>query len=203
MPPHFEPVDPNYKKYIAPCGCADCEQSFYNLEELHWYHGRVSDDEAKQIISNYVRQADEDRIFLARCLVGFGTTIINRWKKKSRQKRQQCLQEAAPDICAENWISIRYNIKEWMHEYNPRTMTPCRKPVVRSHLLLNWLSVEALANNPGMLLALLHNRTAYSPADWVIWDDSRLGFSWRMANFDVDFSKKVCNNARVAVWGDG
>jgi hypothetical protein len=190
MPPFFEPVDPNFKKYIAPCDCADCEQSYYNLEELHWYRGRVSDEGAKQIISQYVCESDEDRRYLAQKIVAFGSTIINRWKKKSRQKREQCLQEAAPELCKENWISIRYHLNEWMCEYNPRTKKPCRRPVVRSHLLLNWLSVEALVNNPLMLLALLHYRTAYSPADWATWDDSRLGFSWRMANFDVDFSKK-------------
>ncbi|CRG82823.1 hypothetical protein PISL3812_00169 [Talaromyces islandicus] len=190
MPPLFEPVDPNSKRYVAPCDCYDCEQSFYNLEELHWYRGRVSDEEVKQILSHHVRSATEDRNYISQRLAAFGSTLINRWKKKSRQKRQQCLQETAPDLCNENWISIRYNIKEWMFEYNPYTRMPCRTPVVRSHLLLNWLSVEALVNNPIMLLALLHFRNAYSPADWATWDDSRMGFSWRLANFDVDFSTK-------------
>ncbi len=152
-----------------PCPCIDCQTSFYTLEEHYkpcfWYRGRISDRDAERIAAEYVRDAKQDRQYLQERLASHGDIIVNRWKKKSREKREALLVQTAPELYESRWIIPRYC-------YMPESKLVGlggRTQMRRSQLLLHWLNRDILKSNPSTLFALLHNRTAYPPQDWAAW----------------------------------
>jgi hypothetical protein len=83
-----------------PCECADCQHGFYASWEQNsppfWYRGRISDRDAERIAAGYVREAQQERQYLLERLASHADIIVNRWKKKSRDKRQALLVETIP-----------------------------------------------------------------------------------------------------------
>lgn len=156
------------------------------MKPCFWYRGRISDHDAEHIAAMHVKNAEEDRQNLLQRLASHADIIMNRWKKKSRDKRQAILLKAIPDLSKHRWINPLYS-------YTPEHKTMGlrdRTAAHRSQLLLHWLSLEVLKMNPAVLFALLHNRTAYSPQDWAPSDGRQLILSWACGHFDVEFSPK-------------
>ncbi|MCJ1250205.1 hypothetical protein MMC30_007431 [Trapelia coarctata] len=180
--PHEGPI------YPSPCDCVDCQNGYYLPQEqqstLFSYRGRVSDSDARRIAASHVQAAQQDRDYLRQRLASHGDNIINRWKKKSVDKRQAMLMEAVPELYEHRWLILRYCStpvnKRW----------DCRNQVSRSQFLLPWLSLEVLKTNPAVLYGLLHNRTAYPPQDWAPYDSRQLILSWACGYFDVEYSDK-------------
>lgn len=173
----------------APCECVDCQTGFYLAEEQQYqpalsYRRRWSDDDAKGITQLYVKQCNEARECLARHLRSHADVLMSRWKKRSQDKRQALLKDAAPGLEERRWILPRYS---YMQE---RELIHARSQTRRRQLLLPWLSVEVLKTNPAVLFALLHYRTVYPPQDWAAFDCSQLTFSWACGWLDVDYSAK-------------
>jgi hypothetical protein len=173
-----------------PCECTDCQHGFYASWEQNspcfWYRGRLSDRDAERIAAGYVRDAQQERQYLLERLASHADIIVNRWKKKSRDKRQALLMETIPELCEHRWLIPRYCFmpESKLVGLGDRTWTR------RSQLLLHWLSLEALKMNPAVLFALLHNRTAYPPQDWATFDGRQLILSWALGYFDVKYSGK-------------
>ena len=172
-----------------PCECVDCQHGFYASQEQHrpyyWYRGRLSDHDAKRIAARHVRDAQQDMECLQQRLA-HADTIINRWKKKSREKRQALLVETIPELEEHRWLIPRYC---FMPEGKLGGFED-RPWARRCQLLLPWLSLEALKMNPAVLFALLHNRTAYPPQDWATFDGRQLILSWACGHFDTHYSGK-------------
>ena len=109
---------------------------------------------------------------------------MNRWKKKSREKRQKLLKDAVPDLTDCQWFLPRYT-------FTPESKVAMgRSQARRCQLLLPWLSVEVLKMNPAVLFGLLHNRMTYPPQDWAPYNSRQLILSWACGHFDVEFSSK-------------
>ncbi|KAF7858867.1 hypothetical protein EAF04_008909 [Stromatinia cepivora] len=183
--------------YHPPCTCPDCEQGFYMAAEQMqpgWFYRRsLSDDDAKQIATCYINSMQQDRKYLAERLTLCGDIILNRWKKKSQDKRQSLLLEAIPNLCEKRWIIPRLRSTSEGKQIPPINSDgemEARSLETRHHLLLQWLSLEVLKTNPAVLFALLHNRTVYSPQDWASFDARQLDTSFPSGYFDVDFSAK-------------
>lgn len=169
-----------------PCECPDCQTGFYAGQEQYQpqfsYHRRLSDDAAKRIIRSYVKQTQEARARLAGLLLSHADVLMQRWKKRSQDKRRVLLNSVAPDLEESQWILFRYS---YMDE---RKLLHSRNQSRRRQLLLPWLSVEGLKTNPAMLFALLHYRTRYPPQDWAVFDCRQLTLSWASGWLDVDYS---------------
>ncbi|KAF7892014.1 hypothetical protein EAF00_008316 [Botryotinia globosa] len=180
-----------------PCICADCEQGFYIRQEQMqpgWFYRRsLSSDEAKQISASYIHVIQTDRKYLVERLAKYGDIIVNRWKKKSQDKRQLLLLEAIPSLCDKRWIVPRHSFTSEGTQIPPINSDgeiELRSLESRHQLLLHWLSLEVLETNPAVLFALLYNRTIYAPQDWASFDSRQLNCSFLCGNFDVDFSAK-------------
>ncbi|KAF7891413.1 uncharacterized protein EAF02_001738 [Botrytis sinoallii] len=130
-----------------PCTCADCEQGYYTCEEqMHpgWFYRRsLSSDEAKQIAASYINVIQQDRKYLTDRLAKYGDIIVNRWKKKSQDKRQALLLEAVPNLCKERWIIPRHGFTpegKQIPPINSDGQMELRSLETRHHLLLDWHS---------------------------------------------------------------
>ena len=175
-----------------PCECADCQHGFY----AHWeqykpsflYRGRISDRDAREIAAWHVRDAQQDRQYLLQRLSSHADLIVNRWKKKSREKRQALLVETVPELYEHRWLIPRYCYLPEAQNLGFRGRTLIR----RRQFLLHWLNVEVLTMNPAVLFALLNNRASYPPQDWAPFDGRQLILSWAAGHFDVEFS---CHHA--------
>lgn len=182
--------DVEASRCIPPCECADCQHGFYASEEQYnpcfWYRGRISDGDAERIAAGYVREAQQERQNLLERLASHADIIVNRWKKKSRDKRQALLVETIPELYEHRWLLPRYCYMPESKLVGLGDRTWAR----RCQLLLHWLSLEALKMNPAVLFALLHNRTAYLPQDWATFDGRQLILSWACGYFDVEYSGK-------------
>jgi hypothetical protein len=170
------------------CECVDCETGYYAAEEQYQpalsYRRRLSDDDAKGIAHSYVKQSNEARERLVERLRSHADVFMSRWKKRSQDKRQALLKDAAPNLEEKQWILARYS---YMHE---RKLIHSRSQSRRCRLLLPWLNVEVLKANPAVLFALLHYRTVYPPQDWAAFDCRQLTLSWACGWLDVDYSAK-------------
>jgi hypothetical protein len=173
-----------------PCECPDCQHGFYASWEQYspcfWYRGRISDRDAERIAAGYVRDAQRERQYLLERLASHADIIVNRWKKKSREKRQALLVETIPELYEHRWLIPRYCYMPESKLVGLGGRTRAR----RCQLLLHWLSLEVLKMSPAVLFALLHNRTAYPPQDWATFDGRQLILSWACGHFDVEYSGK-------------
>ena len=181
-----------------PCECPDCQHGFYASEEQYkpcfWYQSRISDHDAKRVVTEHVQDAQQDRQYLLQCLSSHADIIMNRWKKKSRDKRRVLLLETIPELYEHRWLIPRYC---YMPE-SKLTGLQAQPWSRRCQLLLPWLSLEVLMMNPAVLFALLHNRTSYPPQDWATFDGRQLILSWACGHFDVQYSGKC-----VVMYGPG
>lgn len=176
--------------YTPPCECIDCQHGFYaSMEQdkpAFSYRGRISDSDAKRVAAAHIRDAQQERQYLLQRLASHADIIMNRWKKKSRVKRQALLAETIPELYEHRWLIPRYC-------YTPESRLGGqvdRAWVRRCQLLVPWLSLEVLKMNPMILFALLHNRTAYPLQDWATFDGRQLILSWAMGYFDLNYSAK-------------
>jgi len=134
------------------------------------YRGRISDRDAERIAAGYIRDAQQERQYLLERLASHADIIVNRWKKKSREKRQALLVETISELYEHRWLIPRYCYMPKSKLAGLRGRTWAR----RCQLLLHWLSLGVLKMNPAVLFALLHNRTAYPPQDWTTFDGRQL-----------------------------
>ncbi|CAJ0543905.1 Ff.00g039850.m01.CDS01 [Fusarium sp. VM40] len=171
-----------------PCECVDCQQSFYTVDKQRTpnfsYRERISDEEAKEVITAALEDIDRQQSLLRNRIETFGDLLLSRWKKHSQTKRQGLLKEAVPYLESEKWLLPRFS---YTHE---RVQAHARRPSRRKQLMLPWLNVHVLKSNPTVLFALLQHRAFNSPQNWATFDSRQLTFGWVAGQFHVDFSAK-------------
>lgn len=174
--------------YPPPCECADCQNGFYLIQEQcspqFSYRGKLSDHDAQRIAAAHVQDTQQDRAYLLQRLASHADIFLNRWKKKSGEKRQTLLVSSIPELYEHRWLLPRYSNTPESKRWDSRTRDR------RCQLLLPWLSLEVLKTNPAVLFALLHYRTVYPPQDWAPYDSRQLTVSWACGHFDVEYSRK-------------
>lgn len=101
----------NVPLYPPPCECDDCQEHYYTAEEQNvdrlCYTKVISDLGAQQILAKYVESLYDDRQYLQSQCASYGDVIVNRWKKKSRDKGQVCLLQADPYLYPGQWFHPR------------------------------------------------------------------------------------------------
>ena len=170
--------------HTPPCECADCEFCWYNVKEQHrpgfWYTNKITVHQAATIAASYIQQILCDKTYLENCLKLHADALMNRWRKRSIDKRAALVREVAPFLTEELFPLIKYVWIENLRE--------CRSNRSRCLLLLPWLSIAMLKTNPAALFALLHYRTLYPPQDWAAFDFRQHELDWALAWFNVEFS---------------
>ncbi|KAG9556117.1 hypothetical protein KCU71_g6171, partial [Aureobasidium melanogenum] len=147
------------------------------------YETIVKPDIAQNTLANFVNKIKEDRAYLTNLCDKFGNTILTRWKKKSRDKREALLLSADPTIEKEPWFRLRTEGEaiKWQ-EVRP----------LRRSWLLPYLSTATLKVNPSVLLGLLHNRVLHSPEEWAPFDSEMVRQGWADGYFDLEYCGYYC-----------
>jgi hypothetical protein len=96
-----------YSAYVTPC--EDCEGA--NCECASHFRSRLTQGTARcryscgmdiaaasEITTFYAKSIQADRRHLQQTLASHGSIIVNRWKKKSREKRAAALLKVFPEI---------------------------------------------------------------------------------------------------------
>ena len=98
--------------FPPPCECIDCGDQLYFSSEQNMpqfaYTGKVSDAEAKKILGDFVAGIYSDHQFLEKQCHLHGDVIMNRWKKKNRDKRAVLLIQVQPNLYPHQWFLPRY-----------------------------------------------------------------------------------------------
>jgi len=171
--------------FAPPCECADCEQQFRNNADqcrlIYRYRSILSRKEAEMVAAKLTFNIKRNLEYLRRECASHGNVIINRWKKKNRQKREKILLAADPNMYPEQWLIPRHLIAfesdtEW-------------QKVRERHksYLLPYITIPDLRDDPSKLLSLLFYRTQSLPEVWAPFDSKRLSNGWFSSAFDVDY----------------
>ncbi|TVY16872.1 hypothetical protein LARI1_G006322 [Lachnellula arida] len=129
-----------------------------------------------------MKQITSDLAYLRHQWSSYGKTIMNRWKKKSRDKRAALLKEADPALFEKQWVAALFTSRQ----LQGTGQLDARK--YRNAILLDYLNVDGLKSDPTRLIGLVHNRTRYGPEQWALHDNQKLEWSWNGGMLDIDAS---------------
>ncbi|KAF2503019.1 hypothetical protein BU16DRAFT_576900 [Lophium mytilinum] len=189
-------IESTFSIYDPPCDCLDCQEFWYTREEQsvdrQAYETRVAAEEVKKMISHYQTQIFEDRKYLQEVCASHGDTILSRWKKRSRDKREAWILKANPTLCEHKWFTFRYmaNFPSWKEGRRERKT-----------FLLPYLSVEGLKSDPALFLSLLHNRAHYHPQEWAPYDSRQFVVPWFQGFMYPEFSD-LCVSVQGTHYGE-
>lgn len=161
----------------CPGSCITCAHQ-YLLElwkEEVWKRAQCWDDDetAKATVLAFVEDANVDLTFIREQIQQHGDTTMKRWRRRDSDKRAKLLLTANPDIHREKWLLANYM-------YDTRRKVIKRGPQLLHTLLLPYIDLPSLSQNPMHLLALIHYRTQYEPSDWVLLDSAQLNMPFRL-----------------------
>lgn len=166
---------------LPPCECVDCVTQFRSDQEQNVdrfvYERDLPTAKATQIVAKHMEGIQSHRAYLQRMCVFHGNTITNRWRKKSRDKREACLLQADPTMYPQQWFLPRltYEFPHW---------TTAR--AFRKTWLAPYINLEALKSDPARFLSILHNRSQYSPEQWAPYDNKQIGPGWAYGGFALE-----------------
>ncbi|KAH0018305.1 hypothetical protein KCU78_g7214, partial [Aureobasidium melanogenum] len=176
------------RKHAAPCECGSCELQFVRMELQHIdvfrYENIITPATAKTSLDNFVDQITSDRAYLADVCLKYGNTIVSRWRKKSREKRETLLLQADPTIEKEAWFRLRTEEDEisWQDVRQYR----------RRSFLLPYFSTAMMKTNPLVLLGLLHHRVHHSPEEWAPFDSDIIRRGWTSGALGLEYCGHYC-----------
>jgi hypothetical protein len=180
---HETPESP----YKCSDNCSVCFPQFFPVA------GILEDEQAARLINSIVATIQSDLSYLLRSLSEHGDMIVARWKKKTRTKRSQFLKDNT-DLFDRKWAPIY--LLDLLHQpsfgsrgsglfKSPRDNMKARtiatvsgnRSVAHKYehtWFLPYLNVETLAEDPSLLLKLLHLRTSEDIGGWRMFDRSQL-----------------------------
>ncbi|KAH0266861.1 hypothetical protein KCU91_g10483, partial [Aureobasidium melanogenum] len=160
--------------YAPPCACSNCEQQFVREElqqiDRHRYESVIAPDVARNLLADFVNKTNSDRSYLAGLCHKYGNTILSRWRKKSRDKREALLLQADPSIEREPFLRLRDEpeLRAW------RVMRHTR----RKSWLLPYMNTTLMKEKPLILLGLIHHRVQHTPEEWAPFDSDLVRQGW-------------------------
>ncbi|KAK6005832.1 hypothetical protein QM012_007474 [Aureobasidium pullulans] len=182
---HQPPALARSPRCETPCECKICKEQFRTMKQQYMdrysYKTVVGPAAAQTSLAKLTSKINDDRAHLTKLCDKYGNTIISRWRKKSREKREAILLLADQTIENDSWFRLRT-------EGQIDTWQDLRK--YRKCWLLPYLSIEALKANPSALLSLLHRRIFYSPEEWMPFDSAMIRQGWDAGLFDLEYCGK-------------
>lgn len=147
------------------------------------YSLRLTDSEAKTRIAKHIKSITDNRDYLATQWNTRGKAIVSRWKKKSRDKRVDCLKKADPKLFEREWFAALFSTQQLGGSAGQIDARNYRKEI-----LLDYLNIDALKSDPARFLGLLENRVRYTSEQWAPYDIQRLDWCWNGGLLNIDFS---------------
>jgi hypothetical protein len=188
--------------YECSDNCTVCFAQFFPVA------GTLDDEQAERLISSLVASVQSDLSYLLRCLSEHGDLIVARWRKKTRTKRAQFLEDNT-DLFDKKWAPIhlldlisppQFGSTGSRVFKSPRDDIKSSTVAAASHersvthkyehtWILPYLNVETLAEDPSLLLRLLHLRTSEGVGGWRMFDKSQLHFVEELSIITPLFNK--------------
>ncbi|KAG9563939.1 hypothetical protein KCU71_g5110, partial [Aureobasidium melanogenum] len=174
--------------YAPPCACSNCEQQFVRKElqqiDRHRYESVIAPDVARNLLADFVNKTNSDRSYLAGLCHKYGNTILSRWRKKSRDKREALLLQADPSIEREPFLRLRDEpeLRAW------RVMRHTR----RKSWLLPYMNTTLMKENPLILLGLIHHRVQHTPEEWAPFDSDLVRQGWSNGMQSLEYCGHYC-----------
>ncbi|KAK4506466.1 hypothetical protein PRZ48_000198 [Zasmidium cellare] len=168
--------------------CADCIPQFTPgslITKEEFLEPRVvTDTVARAEARRLADLATSDWHHLRSALLRYGDTVRSRWRKMTKAKREAVILQVQPDLYREKFPEerLRYGVEEpeyyrtaphhdTLQTHNEPEWFSARQ---RNALLLPYLNVESMAEEPNLLFGLLHNRSEHTLAEWVSFDAEQL-----------------------------
>lgn len=151
----------------CPETCKDCKSQFLpGLWQLApWMRSRylVSDEEASATASMLVANTRGDLEHVRFQIEKYGDTILKRWQRRSAKQREGLLLQAMPDMYPHKWL-LAFIVYEFQRNIKKQEQQE------KHLLLLPYVELPTLSQEPVKLLALMQWRAHANPADWVMLD---------------------------------
>jgi hypothetical protein len=162
----------------------------------------INDQDAHKVILEAVESARRDNDLLRQMIRDHADLIVSRWKNKSRKQRSAILSDIGlykEKFAAVHLIHQHSHPDAWediikLVEFYEKRGTRLEADVIKTLHIRNiekavesfkytwampYLDSETLADDPLLLLSLLHNRTAHDPEEWVLFDDWNMDLAER------------------------
>lgn len=158
--------------FFPHCDCDECSQQYRSVDQQKknrsCYRGYLETKTAATEIRDFLEAAAESRKYLQKVLREYGTTIVLRWKRRSRKERRDILKRAEPLLGDRLW----HRFDTLYAEQNPV------KDLDRPLWLLPYLSYECLAHDYLTILRLLYQRSSHSLQEWFPFDLEQTKTAW-------------------------
>ena len=137
------------------------------------YEGQMGDDEARRCVETLADGIRADQLYLRdEFLPKHCKGLMKQWGK-NKTKRDDYLR-SLPDLPTHRFPSIVASAIN-------KSQQECFD--MRSSFLLPYFNKEMLADDPKMLLKILHQRIYTPTKDWVTYDDEVLQYPWSCSYF--------------------
>lgn len=198
------PLPTETRGFLPPAGfceagdCDNCLSQFRHIQQQRYkqrgYFGSLTPGQLLEITSAQVTSIQDNIENIQDRLTTHGDTFLSRWKKWTRVKRGTLLEKAFSEIFPTRWVLPQV-------DYNPAMSDRS----LRGALLLNYLSIDLLKEDPLALPKLLHFRTHFSPEDWAAWDNEQIQTCWWRGNVDIEMCQGGVvlhgpEYGRVVIW---
>lgn len=165
--------------------CRNCSNQYLPLQwqNLDGYSEQLTDDEAREMIRQFTAKTRVDLAYIRESLSTYGNAIVKRWQKRNTEKRAALLRKAMPEIYKDKWLEARSCDGFRTYSVFTSADVPARKC-----WLLPYVNVEALSQDWTKILALMHARVTYEPADWIAHDIDCQQHGFDSAWLDVGYN---------------
>ncbi|TVY56776.1 hypothetical protein LSUE1_G009831 [Lachnellula suecica] len=170
------PKPPPRPVYTSPCECGPtCINQFrhstFQVRLQYAYKTKLEDSQAISIAADHLSSIKSSLAQLQTACGTHGKMIASRWKKKSQDKRANCLFEVEPNLELEQWLLPNFSTMHPLYAWE-------KAQERHNSWLLNWLNVESLMSDPARLLGLLKHRTQFAPE----------AYGWNQGFLKVNYS---------------
>ena len=177
-----------------PCddeACSDCRQYWRTSHEQFQlpkiYEGDVSQIQAAMIVQRLVESARTAKQELTKLVIDHGDLFMSRWKKRSKDKKQDILLQANDKLPSRRSI-LFYNLCMSNSAGDVYDLKSSRTAAFRLSALLPYLAIDMLKDNPSRIFALVHQRSSSAIEDWSAFDMHQTRDAWNAGLFAVDYS---------------
>ncbi|KAF7187268.1 hypothetical protein HII31_11356 [Pseudocercospora fuligena] len=166
----------------CPKSCTVCSGQYRTLHSqahIHIlrYETALSDTDATNQISNSLKAIRANFGAIGQLMQQYGDTFVKRWSKKSIEKRYKLLMSVMPKAYKRGGEGVS------LSKISCSNLADCRIA-----LLLPWLNIEYLSQDPHSLFALLHTRTINSLSSWALFDQYQLAGSFSQGALSVAYN---------------
>ncbi|KXT06536.1 hypothetical protein AC578_6104 [Pseudocercospora eumusae] len=167
----------------CPKSCMVCSGQYRTLHSqanIHTlrYAKALSDADAAKQISNRLKAIRANFEAIGQLMQQYGDVFVKRWSKKSPGKRYKLLISVMPQAYKRGSDGVSLS-----------TISCSQCADCRSALLLPWLNIEYLSQDPHSLFALLHTRaTNNNLSSWALFDQHQLAGSFSQGALSVAYN---------------